>query len=130
MSAFIWVDNRFGLIVTGVGAAAFAILALSLSERWARWALSFVAAQACINAVLDIRVLFRAQLVINGQPVGQSDAHRMASAAGGSPVLWAVLWLIWSFGAFYLALRFTHTREQPQAPRAHQTDLASSGSDD
>jgi hypothetical protein len=111
-SALIWVDNDFGLLVAWTGAALFCGAAALLPERWAGWALGFVAAQACINAVLDIRVLFRAQLVINGQVVGASDAHKMAESSFGSPTLWAAIWLLWSFALFYVALRLAYLRER------------------
>ena len=112
ISALIWVQNRFGLVVTWTGAGVLLALALVLSEKWASWALSFIAAQACINAVLDIRVLFRSQLVINGEAVGQSDAHRMAESSFASPTFWAAAWLLWSFIAFYVGLRIAHSQER------------------
>lgn len=112
LSAALWIDNRFGLWVGYGGAVAFALAAAVLPERWASWALSFVAAQACINAVLDIRVLFRPQLVINGEAVRASDAHKMAEAASGSATVWASLWLLWSFAIFFVALRLIYLRER------------------
>lgn len=112
LSAVVWIENDFGLWVGYTGAAAFAVAAIALPERWASWALSFVAAQACINAVLDIRVLFRPQLVINGEAVRASDAHKMAEATAGSPTLWATIWLLWSFLLFFLALRLIYLRER------------------
>ena len=63
--------------------------------------LNFVAAQSCVNAVLDIRVLFRAELVINGRIVGSSDAHNMASATFGTHWVWAGLWLAWERKSFF-----------------------------
>ena len=62
--------------------------------------------------VLDIRVLFRPQLVINGEVVGASDAHNMATATAGSHWLWASIWLAWSFVCFYVALRVTYLRQR------------------
>jgi len=117
LSAWLWVDNRFGFIVSAVGGLLFVGSAIVLRERWASWALSFVAAQACINAVLDIRILFRAKLVINGEIAGASDAHRMAETTFGGPSLWAGLWLAWSFALFFVALRIAHVRERRAKPK-------------
>ena len=117
-SSALWIENRFGLWVGYGGAAAFALAAVALPERWASWALSFVAAQACINAVLDIRVLFRPQLVINGQEVRASDAHKMAESVSGSPTLWAAVWLLWSFFIFFVALKLVYLRDRREARRS------------
>lgn len=112
ISAIAWVSNPFGAAITWIGAGVFVVAAVLLREKWAGWALSFVAAQACVNAVLDIRVLFRSQLVINGEVVGASDAHRMAEASFATPTFWAAAWLAWSFAAFYLALRLAARRSR------------------
>lgn len=117
-SALLWVENDFGALVAWTGAALFGGAAALLPEKWASWALSFVAAQACINAVLDIRVLFRAQLVINGKVVGASDAHKMAEASFASPTFWAASWLLWSFVLFYVALRLAYLRERRSASKS------------
>ena len=117
-SALFWVNNDFGHVVAWTGAAMFGGAAVLLPEKWAGWALSFVAAQACVNAVLDIRVLFRSQLVINGEVVGASDATKMAEASFGTPTFWAATWLVWSFLVFYLALRVAYLRERRSARRS------------
>ena len=84
-------------------------------RKAASFIVNFIAAQACVNAVLDIRVLFRPQLVINGQIVGASDAHNMASATFGTHWMWAGVWLAWSFACFYVALRIRFLRHGLQA---------------
>lgn len=112
LSAVIWIHNDFGQVVGYGGGAAFLLAAGALPETWASSALSFVAAQSCVNAVLDIRVLFRPQLVINGAPVSASDAHKMAEASFGSPTMWAAIWLGFSFVAFFAALRWVYLRER------------------
>jgi hypothetical protein len=106
-SVALFIRNQFGIIAilgSGVGLVATALLA---SHSAAGLLLNFVAAQACINAVLDIRVLFRSNLVVNGQIMQRSDAHNMAAATFGTHWMWAAIWLLWSFGLFYLALRVT-----------------------
>ena len=121
LSAFIWIDNQFGELVGYGGAVAFGLAALLLPERWASWALSFVAAQACVNAVLDIRVLFRPQLMINGEVVRASDAHKMAEASFGSPTMWAAIWLGFSFVCFFVALRVIYLRERDASRSASRS---------
>ena len=76
---------------------------------------NLLAAQSCINAVLDIRVLFGATMYVNGLPHGQSDAQTVSRVAGGATWMWAGLWLMWSFALFYAALRAVRLREADAA---------------
>jgi hypothetical protein len=115
LSLLFWVRNDFGLGAVAIGAAACLALARLGGERVSLFVVNFVAAQACVNAVLDIRILFRPQLVINGEVVGVSDAHNMASASFGTPSMWAALWLVWSFACFYAALRIAYLRQRAAA---------------
>ncbi len=116
LSAMVWVANPFGDRVAWTGAALLGAAAILLRSRWASWALSFVAAQACVNAVLDIRILFRSQLVINGEIARASDAHRMAAVSFGTPALWAATWLAWSFLLFFVALRIARAQGEASPP--------------
>jgi hypothetical protein len=115
LSLLFWVRNDFGMGAVAVGATACLIMAKLAGERLALFIVNFVAAQACINAVLDIRVLFRPQLVINGRVVDASDAHNMANATFGSHWLWASIWLAWSFACFYVWLRIIYLRQRKAA---------------
>jgi hypothetical protein len=117
-STAIWIRGDFGRAAMSAIAAALLALALFAGWRASVWLVNFVAAQACINALLDIRMLFRANLVVNGQVMGNSDAHDMAAACGGTAGLWASLWLIWSLALLYAALRLIHRRQSrtPAAP--------------
>ncbi len=105
LSGLVWIENSFGQSVAYIGCAGCVAISLVPSERLAILATNFIAAQACINAVLDIRVLFRTDMVINGKVAGASDAHNMAAATFGSHWLWASVWLAWSCLCFYAALR-------------------------
>ncbi len=125
VSLLFWVRNDFGMGSVAIAAVACLAAARFASEPIALFLVNFLAAQSCINAVLDIRVLFRPQLVINGQVVGASDAHNMAAASVGSHWLWASIWLGWSFLCFYVALRVVYLRQRrasaaaaPAAPAA------------
>jgi hypothetical protein len=105
LSGVIWIANSYGQSVAFIGCASCIAISLVPSERFAILVTNFIAAQACINAVLDIRVLFRTDMVINGQIAGASDAHNMAKATFGSHWLWASVWLGWSCLCFFVALR-------------------------
>lgn len=112
MTGVLYVANTFGIAATvTAGAVCFGIAAFP-NERVSSFAVNFIAAQACIVGVLDIRVLFRTNLVVNGQIMGASDAHNMAAATFGTPWMWACVWLVWSFGLLYVALRIAHQRQQ------------------
>jgi hypothetical protein len=116
LTAALFIRNSFGVGVIVFGGAVMAILAWKSQEPAAAFTLSFLAAQSCINAVLDIRVLFGSAMIVNGQVQGRSDAHTMADTVGGPPVLWATIWLVWSFLMFFVALRYT----RPKAPAAEE----------
>jgi hypothetical protein len=112
LTALVFVRNAFGVAAVVAGAVALAGLSLRASEHVSALVLNFLAAQSCINAVLDIRVLYGSTLVVNGMTTGKSDAHTMARVAGGPPWLWASVWLCWSFLLFFLALRYTRLKGQ------------------
>jgi Peptidase M50B-like len=112
LSLVFWVRNDFGMAAVVAGALACIALARFAGEKTALLLVNFVAAQACINAVLDIRVLFRPTLVIDGEVVRVSDAHNMAAASFGSHWLWAGVWLAFSFACFFVALRVTHLAQR------------------
>ena len=103
-SSTLFLSNGFGKAVIGGGAISLGLLAWKGSPRVAGFTVSFLAAQSCINSVLDIRVLFGKTMLVNGSPHGQTDAHTVAQLVGGPHWLWAGLWLAWSFGLFALAL--------------------------
>ncbi|MBT8495236.1 MAG: M50 family metallopeptidase [Deltaproteobacteria bacterium] len=111
ISALLWVQGTFAIVAVLVAAAVFAGLAYFGTEKVAAFAVNFVAAQSCANAILDIRVLFRSNLVVGGEVV-QSDAHSMAQATFGTPALWATVWLVWSMALFFVALRIIYVRER------------------
>lgn len=118
LSALLWIRNDFAQDAAYIGLGTCLALALVPSERLAILAVNFVAAQACINSLLDIRVLFRTDMVINGKVVGASDAHNMASATFGSYWLWASIWLAWSLLCFFVALRLILVRHVAFEERA------------
>ncbi len=121
LSGLLWIENDFGQSFAYIACASCLAIALVPSERLAILVTNFIAAQACINAVLDIRVLFRTDMVINGEIVGSSDAHNMANATFGNHWLWASVWLLWSCVCFYIALRIILIRHVASEERAIHT---------
>ena len=128
VTALLVVDNAFGQQSIAAIGAAFALAALALPPRWRIATAHFIAAQACVNALLDIRVLLRTAQVIDGQELrcddthtaGCSDAHNMASYTFGTTANWAVwtwaaIWLAWSLAVLYVALVLNARRAAPRA---------------
>ncbi len=111
LSAHFWIKNDFAIQSAYIGAVALFVIAILPLEQLAILVVNFIAAQACINSLLDIRVLFRTDMVINGKIVGSSDAHNMAKVAFGSYWMWACIWLAWSCICFFLALRLILLRQ-------------------
>ena len=114
LSAILWIRNDFGFGVALAGATISLGLAMFGGQKVAVLLVNFTAAQSCVNALLDIRVLFRTEMVINGEVVGNSDAHNMASASFGNHWFWASAWLVFSVVAFYVALRLIYLRHAAQ----------------
>lgn len=107
--------DQFGPLAVGAIGAAFAVCAMVLPARWRLAVAHFVAAQSCVNALLDIRVLLRPAQVVDGVTVGASDAHNMANATFGTTEtwaiwFWAIAWLLWSLAILYAALRISSRR--------------------
>ncbi len=111
------VSNQFGQAALGMTGAATVVVAAALPARWVRLAAHMLAAQACINAVVDIRVLFRPTLYVDGKAVRDSDAHAMALSSFGTDAnwavwLWAAIWLAWSLALLFAVFVVVKRREQ------------------
>ena len=111
--------DMFGPWAIGAMGAACAAAALFVPGRWRLAIAHFIAAQSCVNAILDIRVLLRPSQVVGGRIAGASDAHNMADATFGTAATWAVwtwaiVWLLWSLAVLYVALRVSGSRALAQ----------------
>lgn len=117
--------DRFGQWATpaiGLGIAACALL---LPARARVLGAHFIAVQACVNALLDIRVLLRPSQVVGGKLAGMSDAGNMALYTFGTTErwavwTWAVIWLAWSLGVLFFALRVSGSRASQSATQSDQ----------
>lgn len=110
MSALWVLANDFGQHAIGAMALVFLGVGALAPGRVRMGAMQFVAAQACVHALLDIRVLFRAVQYVDGKPAAMSDAHTMAAVTFGSTERWAVwlwasAWLLWSLAVCFVAVR-------------------------
>ncbi len=127
-------EDAFGLWAIGGMAAVVAVCAIVLPGRWRIAVAHFIAAQSCVNALLDIRVLFRPLQIVNGIPT-ESDAHSMARSTFGTTDqwalwLWASIWLVWSLVVLYVALRVSGSRALANvAPFARSKASPRDGSD-
>ena len=115
-------EGEFGPYAIGAIGGAVLVCALVLPARWRLFGAHFLAAQACCNALLDIRVLLRPSQVVGGKVAGASDAHNMAAATFGTTAdwavwTWAILWLAWSLAVLFVALRVSGSRAAKSAAR-------------
>jgi hypothetical protein len=115
--------DMFGPYATAATGVVLAACALALPPRWRVMVAHFIAAQACVNALLDIRVLLRPSQVVDGMIAAISDAHNMALMTFGTTATWAVwtwalAWLLWSLVVLFAALRITSTRALSGSPAA------------
>ncbi len=111
--------DTFGPWAVAAIGAACALAAIVLPGPWRLAIAHFIAAQSCVNALLDIRVLLRPSQVVGGKVAGASDAHNMAAATFGTTATWAVwtwaaIWLVWSLVVLYVALRISGARALAQ----------------
>jgi hypothetical protein len=114
--------DTFGQWAVPAMGATVAIAGLVLPDRWRVLAAHFIAVQACVNALLDIRVLLRPLQVVDGKTAGLSDAHNMALNTFGTTERWAVwtwamIWLAWSLAVLYAALRISGSQASRRAGR-------------
>jgi hypothetical protein len=114
ITAVAFIANPFGQVAIGIMALVVVGAGLFLPGHWAALLCNFVAAQACIGALVDIRVLYRPFLVVAGEERG-SDAHQMASATFGHTQPWAIwfwasVWLLWSLALLFVALKLAQRR--------------------
>jgi len=124
--------DRFGQWVTPAIGMAIAVCGLILPDRWRVLGAHFIAAQACVNALLDIRVLLRPSQVVDGKYAGMSDAHNMALNTFGTTATWAVwtwaiAWLAWSLGVLFVALRISGSRETRREARRVRSRVSPRG---
>lgn len=123
--------DRFGPWAIGAIGAACAAAALVTPGRIRLAIAHFIAAQSCVDALLDIRVLLRPSQVVGGKVAGASDAHNMAAATFGTTATWAVwtwaiIWLVWSLAVLYIALRVSGSRALAQVmPASRGRELRS-----
>jgi len=96
LSLVFWVRNLFGIVTVASLALLIWLLALRASDHWSAIATNVLASQACVNALLDIRVLYSSS-------VGHSDAAAMAQTVGLWSWFWATLWLVISALLFWFA---------------------------
>lgn len=108
LSLVFWIRNLFGGVTVASIAAVIWLLALRASDRWASMATNILASQACVNALLDIRVLYSVE--------GNSDAVAMAQTIGLWPWFWATSWLVASALLFWAA--WGTSPRSPAASRA------------
>jgi hypothetical protein len=112
--------DPFGQWATPAMGAGVALCGLIVPDRWRVLVAHFIAVQACVNALLDIRVLLRPSQVVDGKSAGMSDAHNMALNTFGTTETWAVwtwaiIWLAWSLAVLFVALRISGSRASRRA---------------
>jgi hypothetical protein len=127
--------DRFGQWATPAIGVGIAVCALVLPERVRVLGAHFIAAQACVNALLDIRVLLRPSQVVNGKLAGMSDAHNMALNTFGTTATWAVwtwaiIWLCWSLAVLFVALRISGSRASRNAATLARATASPAGESD
>jgi hypothetical protein len=114
LSDLLFVRNLFGLIAIGGIGAGLAVVALRAPAGAVSALLNLIAAQSCINALLDIRNLFAFG---GGARSGvRSDAAVMAEHLFLPYWFWASLWMLVSLGILALTLRFVWRREAAARP--------------
>lgn len=131
MSALWVLENDFGRQAIGAMAGAFLAIGALAPGKVRMWAMQFVAAQACVHALLDIRVLFRSVQYVDGKPAAMSDAHTMAAVTIGSTEtwamwLWASVWLLWSLAVCFMAVRLA---ARPRRAAASASELPAQRAD-
>lgn len=106
----VFMRNLFGLVAIGAIGVALVIAARKAGTAVASGILHLLAAQSCLNALLDIRVLFMVGTsTVPGQ--GRSDAATMQDLLLLPYWFWAALWMGLSVVLLSLALWRVWRRE-------------------
>lgn len=98
LMAALFVRNAFGLVFTGVIAAAFAFIAIRQKAEVAQLALVFFAVQLALSVFSRGDYLFT-DVAHTGAGIMPSDTAQMATALGGSYWVWGL-----ACGAFSIAV--------------------------
>ena len=127
--------DTFGQWVIPAIGAGVALCGLIAPDRWRVLGAHFIAVQACVNALLDIRVLLRPSQVVGGKAAGMSDATNMALHTFGTTESWAVwtwaiIWLAWSLAVLFVALRISGSRASRRAARRARATASPEGDSD
>jgi hypothetical protein len=127
--------DTFGQWATPAMGAGAALCGLIVPDRWRILMAHFIAAQSCVNALLDIRVLLRPSQVVDGKNTGMSDAHNMALSTFGTTETWAVwtwaiVWLVWSLAVLFVALRISGSQASRRAARSARAMVSPRGGSD
>lgn len=88
----------FSGAVLAVGLTAIAKYA---SEKWANFAVAFLAVQCLLNAVFDLINVF----FISSMTSMHSDAANMAAATGIPGIVWVLIWMVISIVMISVGLR-------------------------
>lgn len=128
------VGNDFGEYAMAGTGVAVAVVALLAPPRWCLPFAHFLAAQACVNALLDIRVLLRPTHFVDGVSLDASDATNMARLTFGTGADWAVwtwaaIWLAWSLLVLYVAIRLNARRTVNESQGARSAAAGASPSE-
>jgi Peptidase M50B-like len=123
ISALTVISNQFGRNSIAAIAIAFLFIGVAAPPSLRMWAMQFVAAQACVHALLDIRVLYRPVQIVGGRAAAMSDAHTMAAATMGTTEpwavwLWASVWLLWSLAVCFFSVRVAASTRSDSSSRS------------
>lgn len=106
----VFMRNLFGLVAIGVLGGGLIVVSRKAGTAVASGLLHLLAAQSCLNALLDIRVLFQVgSATVPGQ--GRSDAASMADLMLLPYWFWATLWMAISVVLLAFALWRVWRRE-------------------
>ncbi len=91
----------FTVFAGSVLAAGLALIAKFASDKWANFAVAFLAIQCLLNAVFDLVNVF----FISTMTSAHSDAANMAAATGIPGFVWVFVWMIISIVMISVGLR-------------------------
>lgn len=102
LSIVLFVRNLFGIFVVLIFSVIFGYLAIKMNHKINSFVLNLLAGIVSLNSLADIKVLYSANLVVNGIPTGESDAQRVSQLLYLPSWFWATLWLVFSILLFVL----------------------------
>jgi hypothetical protein len=112
LSCILYVRNAFGVLVLCIEGICLLMSGWLLPAAWIDNLFAFLAANCSMNALLDIRNLYRSAQNYNGDNLMNTDAQSVAEYWGNDYRFWSTIWLIYAIVMTLIGLIFARDAKE------------------